>query len=69
MLKHILVLIILSLLLISCGDKKDDPIKNLSDKEKYSYDSTDLKTEGTDNSGKPFLKEYKCKKDVKFYYR
>jgi hypothetical protein len=69
MLKHLLVLTIFSLLLISCGDKNNDPGKNLSDKEKYSFDSTDLKTEGTDNSGKPFMMEYKLKKGDKISYR
>ena len=69
MLKHLLVLIIISLLLINCGDKNNDPVKNLSDTEKYSYDSTDLKTEGIDESGKPFMMEYKFKKGDKISYR
>ena len=69
MLKHLLVLIIFSLLLISCGEKNNEPAKNLSEKEKYSFDSTDLKTEGIDNSGKPFMMEYKFKKGDKISYR
>ncbi len=69
MLKYILVLIISGLTLISCGDKNNEQEKTLTDKEKYSYDSTDLKTEGLDNSGKPFLIEYKFKKDDKVVYR
>ena len=68
MYKYLLVLIVFSLLIISCGDKSDDSIK-LSDKEKYSFDSTDLKTEGVENSGKPFLMEYKFKKGDKHSYR
>ena len=69
MLKHLLVLIVFSLLVIKCGDKKNEPEKTLSDKDKYSIDSTDLKTEGTDNTGKPFLMEYKFKKGDKISYR
>ena len=69
MLKHLLVLIVFSLLVIKCGDKKNEPEKTLSDKDKYAIDSTDLKTEGTDNTGKPFLMEYKFKKGDKISYR
>ncbi|HEX9251176.1 MAG TPA: DUF6263 family protein [Ignavibacteriaceae bacterium] len=69
MLKYLLVLITSSLILISCGDKNNGPEKNLTEKEKYAYDSTDLKTEGMDTSGKPFLMEYKFKKGDKIMYR
>ncbi len=69
MLKQISVLIIFSLLLISCGDKSEKPANELSEKEKYSFDSTSLKTEGLDNSGKPFKVEYKFKKGDKLAYR
>ena len=69
MLKYLLVLIASSLLLISCGDKNNESDKTLTDKEKYSFDSTDLKTEGVDNSGKPFLMEYKFNKGDKTTYR
>jgi len=69
MLKYLFVLITFSFVLISCGDKNNGPKKTLTDKEKYSYDSTDLKTEGVDNSGKPFVMEYKFKKDDKVVYR
>lgn len=69
MLKNIFVLVLLSLFIIACGDKGDQPGKVLSDKEKYTFDSTDLKTEGVDNSGKPFLMEYKLKKGELLSYR
>lgn len=69
MFKHLLVLIVFSLLLISCGEKNNQPEKNLTDKEKYTFDSTDIKTEGVDNSGKPFLIQYKFSKGDKFTYR
>ena len=69
MLKKLLVLIAFSFVLISCGDKNNEPEKTLTDKEKYSFDSTDLKTEGLDNTGKPFLMEYKFKKGDKVVYR
>lgn len=69
MLKYLLVLITSSLILVSCGDKNNNPDKSLNEKEKYSFDSTDLKTEGLDNSGKPFLMEYKFKKGDKAVYR
>ncbi len=69
MFKHLLALIIFSLILIGCGEKNNQPEKSLSDKEKYSFDSTDLKTEGIDNSGKPFLIQYKFNKGDKFTYR
>lgn len=69
MFKHLLVLIVFSLLLISCGEKNNQPEKNLTDKEKYTFDSTDIKTEGVDNSGKPFLIQYKFSKGDKFIYR
>lgn len=69
MFKHLLVLIVFSLILISCGEKNNQPEKNLTDKEKYTFDSTDIKTEGVDNSGKPFLIQYKFSKGDKFTYR
>ncbi len=69
MLKYLLVLIAFSFIMISCGDKNNEPEKTLTDKEKYSFDSTDLKTEGLDNSGKPFIMEYKFKKGDKVVYR
>ena len=69
MFKHLLALLVFSLILIGCGEKNNQPEKSLSDKEKYSFDSTDLKTEGIDNSGKPFLIQYKFNKGDKFTYR
>lgn len=69
MLKHLLVLVLITVLLIGCGEKSNEPQKILSDKEKYSFDSTDLKTEGIDNSGKPFAMEYKLKKGDVLSYR
>ena len=69
MLKHIIALIAFSLILISCGEKKNEPGSNTSDKEKYSFDSTDLRTEGIDNSGKPFFIRYKFSKGEKLTYR
>jgi hypothetical protein len=69
MLKKLLALIVVSLILISCGEKNNQPENNLSEKEKYSFDSTDLKTEGIDNTGKPFLIQYKFTKGDKYTYR
>jgi hypothetical protein len=69
MLKNLFVLVVLSTLIIGCGEKSSQPEKVLSDKEKYSFDSTDLKTEGIDNSGKPFAMEYKLKKGESLTYR
>lgn len=69
MLKKLLALIVVSLILISCGEKNNQPGNSLSEKEKYSFDSTDLKTEGIDNTGKPFLIQYKFKKGDKYTYR
>lgn len=68
MFKYLFAIITFSFLLISCGDK-NEPEKLLSDTEKYTFDSTDIKTEGVDNSGKPFLLEYKFKKGDKITYR
>lgn len=69
MLKHLFILTALILFLIGCGEKNNEPAKLLTDKEKYTFDSTDLKTQGVDNSGKPFLLEYKFKKGDKLTYR
>ncbi len=69
MLKYLLALITFSLIVVGCGEKNNQPEKTLTDKDKYSFDSTDLKTEGIDNSGKPFLMEYKFKKGDKSPYR
>lgn len=69
MLKYLLVLITFSFMMISCGEKNNQPANNLTDQEKYSFDSTDLKTEGIDNSGKPFVLEYKFKQGDKVSYR
>ncbi len=69
MLKQLFVFLFISILVISCGEKKNGPEKILSDKEKYTFDSTDLKTQGIDKSGKSFLMEYKFKNGDKFVYR
>lgn len=69
MFKYIFVLALTSLLIISCGEKGNQPGKVLSEKEKYSFDSTDLKTDGLDNSGKPFGMEYKFKPGDLLSYR
>ncbi len=69
MLKYLLVLITFSFMLISCSEKNNQPENNLTDKEKYTFDSTDLKTEGIDNSGIPFVMEYKFKQGDKVTYR
>lgn len=69
MLKKLFVLISFVFLLISCGEKNDKPANDLSGENKFSFDSTNLKTEGIDNSGKPFLMEYKFKKGDKYLYR
>lgn len=69
MLKYLFVLISFSILLISCGEKNGKPVTELTEENKFAFDSTDLKTEGTDESGKPFLMEYKFKKGDKHLYR
>lgn len=69
MLKHLVVLLVFSLILISCGEKKNEPENKISDKEKYAFDSTDLKTDGVDNTGKPFFIKYKFAKGDKAVYR
>ncbi len=69
MLKHSVVLISFILLLISCGEKNDKPANNLAEENKFTFDSTNLKTEGVEQSGKPFLMEYKFKKGDKHLYR
>lgn len=58
-----------SFIIISCGEKNNQPENKLTDKEKYSFDSTDLKTDGVDDSGKPFLMKYKFAKGDKVLYR
>lgn len=68
MLKYLFVLITFSFVLIGCGNN-NTPEKIKSDKEKYEFDSTDLKTDGIDNSGKPFLMGYNFKKGDKHVYR
>jgi hypothetical protein len=69
MLKNLIALVFISLILIACGEKSDKPVTDLPEKEKYSFDSTELKTEGVDNTGKPFRIEYKFKKGDKVTYR
>jgi outer membrane lipoprotein-sorting protein len=69
MFKKLLVLVFISLVFFSCGEKNNKEENALNDKEKYSFDSSDVKTEGVDNSGKPFLIEYKFKKGDKYTYR
>jgi hypothetical protein len=69
MLKNLIVLVAFSLIFISCGEKNNKSDKVLSDKEKYSFDSSDVKTEGIDNSGKPFQLQYKFKKGDEYTYR
>lgn len=69
MLKYLLALITFTFIIIGCGEKKNEPENKISDKEKYSFDSTDLKTDGVDDSGKPFLMKYKFVKNDKVLYR
>jgi hypothetical protein len=69
MFKHLLVLIVSALIIAGCGEKNNKSEKVLSEKEKYSFDSSDVKTEGVDNSGKPFSLLYKFKKGDKYSYR
>ena len=69
MFKQLLTIIVLGFILISCGEKNDQPEKKLSDKEKYTFDSTDVKSDGIDNTGKPFLIQYKLQKGNSFQYR
>ena len=69
MLKYLLVLFSFSVLLISCGETNNKPANDLTGEKKFAFDSTDLKTEGIDQSGKPFLMEYKFKKGDKHLYR
>jgi hypothetical protein len=69
MFKKLLVLIVFALIVVSCGKKEKQPEKSLTDKEKYSFDSTDIKSDGVDNTGKPFVMEYKLKKGDKYTYR
>jgi len=69
MLKYSVVLISFIFLLIGCGEKNDKPANDLSGDNKFTFDSTNLKTEGIDQSGKPFLMEYKFKKGDKHLYR
>lgn len=68
MLKKFLFIVVSILVFISCG-KNNQPEQKLSEKDKYSFDSTDIKTEGVDNSGKPFLMQYNFKKGDKYMYR
>ena len=69
MFRKLLLLIAFGLILVGCGEKNNQPEKKLSDKEKYSFDSTDVKTDGVDNSGKSFLINYNFKKGDRFTYR
>ena len=69
MLKYSVVLISFIFLFIGCGEKTDKPANDLSGDNKFTFDSTNLKTEGIDQSGKPFLMEYKFKKGDKHLYR
>lgn len=69
MIKHFLVLFIISLTLISCSEKNNQPESKLSEKDKFSFDSSDVKADGVDNSGKPFLLQYKFKKGDDLVYR
>jgi len=69
MLKYFLVLIAFCLMLISCGENKKESNNQISEKEKYTFDSTDLKTDGLDDSGKPFFMKYKFTKGDKVVYR
>lgn len=68
MLKQISFIIISVLIFISCG-KNNQPEQKLTDNNKYNFDSSDVKTEGVDNSGKPFVMQYKFKKGDKYTYR
>lgn len=69
MYKYFLMLITFIFIVVSCSDKNNESDKALTDEEKYSFDSTSLKTEGIDNTGQPFKIEYKFKKGEKFVYR
>lgn len=66
--KKLLVLLFSSMLLFSACSKKEEA-KPVDDKNKYAFDSTDIKTQPVDNPNESFLLSYNFEKGKKYNYR
>lgn len=64
--RYIIVLVFFVVLLAGCGDKDSAPV---DDKNKFAFDSTDIKLQPADNPAKQFFMEYKFTKGEAFNYR
>jgi len=65
--KYIFAFLFLSLLLISCGKEEEKPA--VTDKNQYTFDTSDIKTSPVDNPNQTFLVRYKFEKGKDYKYR
>ncbi len=65
--KKLLLLILTTILLSACGDKKDKPV--VDEKTKYNFDTTDVKTTAVDNPAEAFILGYNFEEGKTYNYR
>ncbi|QQS34682.1 MAG: hypothetical protein IPM56_10445 [Ignavibacteriales bacterium] len=65
--KKILLTFFSALILISCGEKKEETV--LDEKTKYNFDSTDVKTTTVENPDESFLLAYNFEPGKTYSYR
>lgn len=63
----LLLLILAATLLAACGEKKDTPV--VDEKNKYNFDTTDVKTTSVDNPVESFMLGYNFEKGSSYNYR
>jgi len=67
--KYLVALAVSVLILAGCGKKADDKPAAVDGKNKYAFDSTDIKTTPASNPNESFQFAYKFEKGKKYNYR
>lgn len=65
--KKLMMLILTTILLSACGDKKESPV--VGEKNKYNFDTTDVKTTASDNPAEAFMLGYNFEEGTSYNYR
>ena len=65
--KKLISIFVIALFIFGCGEKKED--KKVEQKDKYTFDTSDVKTTPVENPDQSFLLRYTPEKDKKYHYR